>query len=249
MHSTLLQECSGASLYDGTYPHFWQSAMRVCVMIGTVTPRGLHQFVADRVLSQFASVGVRAVDLGAGPGAMSERLAAFGCQVIAVDRDRAVYEGAHRFVAQDLNQAAFGPAIGQAGFDLVVAIEVIEHVESPINFLRNVGQLLAPGGVAVITTPNVDCLPARVKFLFGGKIRMMDEYSDPTHISPIFSDLLRRQFLPRAGLKLAEHLLFPPKGYQLTRKAFALPLALAATAFRSDSILGDNHIFVLKAMT
>jgi 2-polyprenyl-3-methyl-5-hydroxy-6-metoxy-1,4-benzoquinol methylase len=129
-----------------------------------------------------------------------------------------------------------------------VAIEVIEHVESPINFLRNIGQLLAPGGVAVITTPNVDCLPARVKFLFGGKIRMMDEYSDPTHISPIFSDLMRRQFLPRAGLKLTKHLLFPPSGYQLTRKSFALPLALAASAFRGDSVLGDNHIFVLEAI-
>ena len=128
-----------------------------------------------------------------------------------------------------------------------MAVEVIEHVESPINFLRNVAQLLAPGGTAVITTPNVDSLPARLRFLFGGKIRMMDEYSDPTHISPIFVDLLRRQFLPQAGLQVAEHKVFPPKGYQLTRKPFALPLALLAAAFPGDSVVGDNHIFVLEA--
>jgi hypothetical protein len=101
----------------------------------------------------------------------------------------------------------------------------------------------------VVTTPNVDSLPARLKFLLNGKIRMMDTVSDPTHISPIFSDLLRRQFLPRAGLKLSEHLLFPPNGYQLTRKPLAWPLALAAAVFPGDSVLGDNHIFFLKAAT
>ena len=99
----------------------------------------------------------------------------------------------------------------------------------------------------MITTPNVDSLPARLRFLFGGKIRMMDEYSDPTHISPIFVDLLRRQFLPQAGLQVAEHKVFPPKGYQLTRKPFALGLAVLASVFPGDSVLGDNHIFVLEA--
>jgi 2-polyprenyl-3-methyl-5-hydroxy-6-metoxy-1,4-benzoquinol methylase len=218
-------------------------------MIGTVTNRGLHDFVASQVIARYARAGARAVDLGAGPGAMCDRLHSSGCQVLAVDRDPAVYQGEHRFVAQDLNNAGFAAALGVSSFDLVVAVEVIEHVESPINFLRNVAQLLAPDGVAVITTPNVDSLPARLKFLLNGKIRMMDTVSDPTHISPIFSDLLRRQFLPRAGLKLSEHLLFPPNGYQLTRKPLAWPLALAAAVFPGDSVLGDNHIFVLKAAT
>jgi len=223
-------------------------------MIGTATPRGLHEFTAFRVIARYAKAGTRAVDLGAGPGAMAERLSALGCEVTAVDRDPALYQGTHRFVTQDLNHMAFASELGMASFDLVVAVEVIEHVESPINFLRNVAQLLAPDGVAVITTPNVDSLPAdslpaRLSFLLEGKIRMMDEVSDPTHISPIFSDLLQRQFLPRAGLKLAEHLLFPPKGYQLTRKTLAWPLALAAAVFPGDSVLGDNHIFVFKAAT
>jgi 2-polyprenyl-3-methyl-5-hydroxy-6-metoxy-1,4-benzoquinol methylase len=181
---------------------------------------------------------------------MSERLNSLGFDVLAVDRDATIYQGRQPFLTQDLNAPHFAQAIGPASFDLIVAVEVIEHVESPINFLRNIAQLLTPNtGCAVITTPNVDSLPARLRFLFGGKIRTMDEYSDPTHISPIFSDLLRRQFLPQARLKIAAHKVFPPRGYQLTRKPFALPLALLASVLPGDSVLGDNHIFVLETAT
>ncbi len=135
-----------------------------------------------------------------------------------------------------------------ASFDLVFAVEVIEHVESPINFLRNIAQLLAPEGVAIITTPNVDSLPARAKFLLAGKLRIMDEHSDPSHISPIFYDLLCRQFLPQSGLRIREHLLFPPHGYQLSRKPIAWTLSIAATAFGGGTLLGDHHVLVLEGI-
>jgi 2-polyprenyl-3-methyl-5-hydroxy-6-metoxy-1,4-benzoquinol methylase len=217
------------------------------LMIETATPAGLHQFVAANVVARYVRPGIRTADLGAGPGAMSERLHSFGCDVVAVDRDAAAYKASFPFVELDFNQPAFASQLGCKRFGLVVAVEVIEHVESPIGFLRNVGQLLAPGGVGVITTPNVDSLPARAKFLLAGKIRTMDENSDPTHISPIFSDLFCRQFLPRAGLKLSEHLVFPPNGYQLTRKPIAWTLRLAAAAFSGDALVGDHHIFVLEA--
>jgi 2-polyprenyl-6-hydroxyphenyl methylase/3-demethylubiquinone-9 3-methyltransferase len=214
-------------------------------MIGTATPSGLHDFVFKFIADTSRTRG-RALDLGAGPGAMSERLHSLGFNVLAVDRDAAVYQGTQKFFTQDLNDPHFSAPIGPASFDLIVSVEVIEHIESPINFLRNIGLLLAPGGRAVITTPNVDSLPARLRFLFGGKIRMMDDYSDPTHISPIFMDLLRRQFLPQAHLRLAEHRVFPPKGYNLTRQPMASLLALLAPAFSGDSVLGDNHMFVLE---
>jgi 2-polyprenyl-3-methyl-5-hydroxy-6-metoxy-1,4-benzoquinol methylase len=217
-------------------------------MLHTTTNSGLHEFVGERVLARFARPGLKAADLGAGPGAMAARLQSLGFTVIAADRDAKGYEAGLQHVSIDFNQPDFASTLGINSFAMVTAIEVIEHVESPIGFLRNIGRLLAPGGVAVLTTPNVDSLPARLKFLLAGKIRTMDEYGEPTHISPIFFDLLQRQYLPLARLRLREHLVFPPNGYQLTRKPIAWSLRIAAAAFSGDSLLGDNHVLVLEAL-
>jgi 2-polyprenyl-3-methyl-5-hydroxy-6-metoxy-1,4-benzoquinol methylase len=213
----------------------------------TATPSGLHEFVVARVLTRYVRSGLRAVDLGTGPGAMAARLRSLGCDVIAVDRDSVGFEAEVPHVCLDFDQPDFSSHFVRSSFGIVTAIEVIEHVESPIGFLRNIGRLLAPGGVAVITTPNVDSFPARSKFLLSGKIRTMDEQSDSTHISPIFLDLLQRQFLPRVGLQLREHVVFPPDGYQLTRKPIAWVLRLVSAFFSGDALLGDHHVLVLEA--
>ncbi len=65
----------------------------------------------------------------------------------------------------------------------------------------------------------------------------MDEHGERTHISPIFFDLFQRQFLLRAGLRLSEHFVFPPNGYQLTRKPIAWTLRLVSFAFSGAALL------------
>jgi 2-polyprenyl-3-methyl-5-hydroxy-6-metoxy-1,4-benzoquinol methylase len=190
---------------------------------------------------------MKAADLGSGPGAMAAHLKSMGCEVVAADLTARDFEATLPHIEIDFNQPDFAASLGHHAFSIVTAIEVIEHVESPIGFLRNIARLLARGGLAVVTTPNVDSVAARLKFLVAGKVRTMDEHGEPTHISPIFFDLLQRQFLPIAGLQLRQHLLFPPDRFQLSRKSVAWCMRLVATVFSGESTIGDNHIFVLEA--
>jgi SAM-dependent methyltransferase len=213
--------------------------------LGTTTPPGLHDFGIERVIPRFAKPGTAASDLGAGSGALAARLRASGWNVRAADINADGFKADVPFLQIDMNDREFATQLGEACFGLVSAVEVLEHMESPISFLRNIGRLLKPEGVAVLTTPNVDSTPARVKFLYTGKVRMMDEVGEPTHISPIFWDLFMRQYLPRAGLKLFDHLLFPARGYQLTRRRFHWALHGLAWFLRGNSLEGDNHVFVL----
>jgi SAM-dependent methyltransferase len=175
------------------------------------------------------------------------RLRKLGWDVQAADINSTEYKADVPFIQLNLDEPDFAARLGERKFGLVTSFEVIEHVENPIGFLRNVGRLLTTAGIAVLTTPNVDNAPARLKFLLTGKLRMMDQNSDNTHISPVFWDLLQRQYLPRAGLTLVEHRVYPLNGYKVTRPQFAWVARALGWFLAGECLEGDNHVLVLQA--
>src|SRR5512135_2716132 len=104
----------------------------------------------------------RALDLGAGQGALSHALKLRGCDVTAADVNTSQFKAEGVPCARlDLNRPL---PFADRDFDLVMAVEVLEHLESPRAFLREIHRVLRPGGLAVITTPNIASLPSRILF-------------------------------------------------------------------------------------
>ena len=101
--------------------------------------------------------GKRALDVGCGAGLLAEPLARLGAQVTAVDAAPELIEVAKAHAAGaglsiDYRAVAV-EALGGA-FDLVTAMEVIEHVAEPAAFVSALAARLAPGGLLILSTPN-----------------------------------------------------------------------------------------------
>jgi 2-polyprenyl-6-hydroxyphenyl methylase/3-demethylubiquinone-9 3-methyltransferase len=103
---------------------------------------------------------VRVLDVGCGAGLLAESLAAAGCDVLGVDAGVDVIAAARAHAAGQglrLNyQVGSVEDLADTGhkYDVVTALEIIEHVESPADFVRNLARLLNPGGLLFLSTLN-----------------------------------------------------------------------------------------------
>jgi 2-polyprenyl-3-methyl-5-hydroxy-6-metoxy-1,4-benzoquinol methylase len=105
----------------------------------------------------------RALDVGCATGMLLESLRSGGWEVQGLDlcRQSARYAQAKRGVpvfVGTLEQACFP----DSSFTLVHFSHLIEHLPDPAGFLREVHRILRPEGYAVVTTPNIDGLQARL---------------------------------------------------------------------------------------
>ena len=150
----------------------------------------LHPELAAR-LRVALSPGANVLDLGAGEGALSMRLKDLGYEVLAVDRDATNFRAVEiPFVQLNFNDAALVAHFAienERRFDAVIGMEVIEHVENPWDYLRLLKRLVKPGGLVVVTTPNVESWASRWNYLITGRLSHFEDedYTGSGHINPI----------------------------------------------------------------
>ena len=115
----------------------------------------------DRDLTQPAPfAGLRLLDIGCGGGLLSEPMARLGADVVGADAAPRNIPVAQIHARQQGLQIDYrhtpAEAMAAAGeqFDVVLNMEVVEHVADPLTYLAACRMLLRPGGLMVCSTIN-----------------------------------------------------------------------------------------------
>ncbi|HEX7938510.1 MAG TPA: class I SAM-dependent methyltransferase, partial [Gemmatimonadaceae bacterium] len=162
-----------------------------------------------------------ALDIGGGTGhqlATLRRAEPRIVRSVVVDLDEgarnAAIAGGHEYVRARIEDADVrGP------FDVVLLLNLIEHVADPLAVLRRVRSLASPGAVVLVKTPNIDSLDAR---LF--RHRNWGGYHCPRHWA---------LFTPESFMRTARSAGFEIRSWQFTQGA---PFWAVSTLALLDSL-------------
>jgi SAM-dependent methyltransferase len=113
------------------------------------------QIVFQRFLSPTELVGRSVLDVGSGTGWFSQRAAAQGAQVVALDIGlRLLAKVREKCAARVVGGDACCLPFPDSTFDVVISSECIEHTLDPRQALREMHRVLRPEGTLVLTVPN-----------------------------------------------------------------------------------------------
>jgi 2-polyprenyl-3-methyl-5-hydroxy-6-metoxy-1,4-benzoquinol methylase len=197
--------------------------------------------------------GKRVLEIGAGPGSITKILHnACGCRVTALEIDPTAIEKLAPYCEQvcqaDLNDPDWPRGIAQLGrFDVVVAADVLEHVNHPPAVLGAMKEFLREGGHLVISLPHAGHSAVHA-CLFDENFEYRDwGLLDRTHIR--FFGLKNIQSLfEEAALKIvaAEFVVRKPEQTEFAARWAAMPAPLKAAL--AGNPYGLVYQVVIKAV-
>lgn len=115
------------------------------------------------------------LDVGCGRGAITLVAADRGWAVSATEISSSCVARLRRLLGPRLHEGSLHDAPFEVGtFDVVLMVEVLEHLDEPASYLRRARELLRPGGLLFVTTPNFRGISGR---LLDGRWRVIaDEH-------------------------------------------------------------------------
>ena len=118
-----------------------------------------HSFLLPALQTELARLDggeKRLFDLGCGNGSIGQRVSRLGWDVTGVDASSEGISHANCKYPQlklEIGSVYDDLAAKYGTFSVVVSLEVVEHLYDPRTFVRNVFNILEPGGTAIVSTP------------------------------------------------------------------------------------------------
>lgn len=162
--------------------------------------------------------GRSAIDVGCGAGLLTEPLARMGARMTGVDAAPENIGAARAHATAgglEIDYVAGGiEDLAGRSFDLVVSMEVIEHVSDPAAFVRGLAGALAEGGLMILSTPNRTPLSRIAMITIGEGMGAIpkgthdwDQFLRPEELEALLTDAGLR-VIDRAGLSFS-----PARGF------------------------------------
>ena len=161
---------------------------------GGTNARNLNNFALDAIQGGLRSA-TALLDVGCGQGELGRLIRSrFGHKADAIDIVRHDQLDPDTYRRIDfMNLDALTDCPGRF-YDVIFAVEVIEHLECPRRFIRHMASWLRPDGRLVVTTPNIASLTNIGTLLVAQQFRDFRDGAGmyPCHISPILAEDLCR---------------------------------------------------------
>jgi 2-polyprenyl-3-methyl-5-hydroxy-6-metoxy-1,4-benzoquinol methylase len=146
---------------------------------------GLHTDIL-KLLQPYLKEGMKVLDFGCGQGAFSQQLIDAGLTVDGCDIDTdQIKADVHKKIKIDLNKSEIQGSIPDK-YDMVIAVEILEHLNNPWKYLSDCLSVLKERGIIVLSTPNISSFPSRLRFFMRGTL-IAYETTDLAHghITPL----------------------------------------------------------------
>lgn len=121
------------------------------------------EYIRDQAQAHFkrgSLKGLSVLDIGCGGGLLCEPLARLGASVTGLDASpeainvAAMHARQSRLKINYVCGSAEDFARGKHRFDVITALEILEHVANIDSFLKSAARLLKPGGILILSTVN-----------------------------------------------------------------------------------------------
>jgi len=190
--------------------------------------------LAVRIINNNKSAhAIKILDVGCGDGSflrilksqmIKEKIGANQFEYYGIDNDNQYKKNINKmggiFILGDILKLR--SETRKLSFDLVIASEVIEHVDETDTLIKSIKSVLKPDGLIYLTTPNLASWHSRIMMIFGyqplatevsnlradfGKVKFMRKYYiEPIHHIRVFTYRAMKEFVEYHGLNIVKSL-------------------------------------------